>query len=258
MKLNVTCTTFQNLLVSDARPLLTISLLQASIDAIQQNIFTMPFHVTEATPDDISKLIDIYFAAFQDDFDLLIWPDTKSNRKWGSKGLLHDISDPDVLILKAVERVGNVDTIVSWASWELWSEEELESWTESGSESDSEWSSSSCSSESESESEEKSIEDTAESDCFYEKSWEMHRRYMKKSHWGKSELCLQYLLLLLTTKQSLISSQLPQPTNVEALHLYSWSVALKGQLSFKSKPTLKQARWLSLSMRSSGLGALVD
>ncbi|KAJ3541886.1 hypothetical protein NM208_g4389 [Fusarium decemcellulare] len=143
----------------------------------------MAFQITKATPDDVPQLVDIYFAAFRDDLDLLIFPDTKSNRKWWSKSLLSDISDPDALVLKAVERVGDAETIVAWTLWELWGEEDLGNWSESDSESDSEFSSNSSGSDSETESEEEFGEDETAAHGFYEMAWETHSRFMKKPHW---------------------------------------------------------------------------
>ncbi|KAF4458807.1 acyl- N-acyltransferase [Fusarium albosuccineum] len=142
----------------------------------------MAFQITKATPDDVPQLVDIYFAAFRDDLDLLIFPDTKSNRKWWSKSLRSDVSDPDVLVLKAVERVGDVETIVAWTLWELWDEEDLGAWSESDSESDSGCSSSS-DSDSETESEEEFGEDETAAHGFYEMAWETHSRFMKNPHW---------------------------------------------------------------------------
>ncbi|KAH6900625.1 hypothetical protein B0T10DRAFT_32953 [Thelonectria olida] len=74
-----------------------------------------PCKVSPACHHDVPALVDIYLAAFRDDFDATIVMGT--SRECWVRDLLDFISDPSVHLLKATKKLDGSEAILGWALW---------------------------------------------------------------------------------------------------------------------------------------------
>lgn len=73
----------------------------------------MSLQLIKVVPEDVPRLIDIYFSSFQDPMRLAAFPDTPSVREWWTGELRKDMRDPLAILMKVVDG----DEIVAFAEW---------------------------------------------------------------------------------------------------------------------------------------------
>ncbi|KAI5467620.1 hypothetical protein BGZ63DRAFT_399185 [Mariannaea sp. PMI_226] len=86
-----------------------------AVDAANTVQPAFPFMVSPVCHEDVPALVDIYLAAFRDDFNATTVSE-RSRQRW-ARDLLAYISDPSVHLLKCMKRTGDSESIVGWAQW---------------------------------------------------------------------------------------------------------------------------------------------